>query len=131
MAVTEDRRRIGSRLGLLQIGAVFVFLTLAVSFWFIQVVQHQKYDEMAENNHQRTLPLRAPRGLLFDRNGRVLVDNRQSYTISISREHATDLERTIQMLSEVAALDPVRVKAIVDRHVKSKEPKYQPIVVVE
>jgi penicillin-binding protein 2 len=129
MAVTEDRRRIGSRLGMLQVGAVVLFLVLVVSFWFIQVVQHQKYDEMAENNHQRTLALRAPRGMLFDRNGRVLVDNRESYTISISREHAKDLDRTIHMLSEVAAIDPVRIKQIVDRH--RLEPKYRPIVVVE
>jgi penicillin-binding protein 2 len=129
MAVTEDRRRIGSRLGMLQVGAIVTFLSLVISFWFIQVVQHQKYDEMAENNHQRTLALRAPRGLLFDRNGRVLVDNRDSYTISISREHTKDLDRTIQLLSDVANLDPVRVKQVVDRH--KSEPKYRPIVVVE
>ena len=129
MAVTEDRRRIGTRLGMLQVGAIVTFLSLVISFWFIQVVQHQKYDEMAENNHQRTLALRAPRGLLFDRNGRVLVDNRDSYTISISREHTKDLDRTIQLLSDVANLDPVRVKQVVDRH--KSEPKYRPIVVVE
>ena len=125
----EDRRRIGSRLAALQVGAIVVFLVLAISFWFLQVVQHQKYDEMAENNHQRTLSLPAPRGVLFDRTGRVLVDNRNSFTVSISREHAKDLERTIRVLSQVAGLDPVQVKQIVDRH--RSEPKYRPIVVIE
>ena len=38
------------------------FSVLAVSFWVLQVVQHAKYEELAENNHQRTLALRAPRG---------------------------------------------------------------------
>ena len=47
---------------------------------------------MAENNHQRTLALRAPRGVLFDRDGRVLVENRHSFSISIVREHTKDLE---------------------------------------
>jgi len=125
----EDRRRIGSRLAALQVGAIVVFSILAISFWFLQVVQHQKYDEMAENNHQRTLPLPAPRGVLFDRTGRVLVDNRNSFTVSISREHAKDIDRTIRVLSQVAGLDPVQVKQIVDRH--RSEPKYRPIVVIE
>src|SRR6187549_2365297 len=84
---------------------------------------------MAENNHQRTLALRAPRGVLFDRNGTVLVENRSSFTISIVREHTRDLARTIELLSEVAGLDPVAVKQIVDRH--RGEPSYRPIVVVE
>ena len=69
-----------------------MFSVLAVSFWVLQVVQHAKFEEMAENNHQRTLALRAPRGVVFDRNGKVLVENRHSYSISIVREHTKDLE---------------------------------------
>ncbi len=77
MAV-EDRRRIGFRLSGLQYIITALFSVLAVSFWVLQVVQHAKYEELAENNHQRTLALRAPRGLVFDRDGRVLVVNRHS-----------------------------------------------------
>ena len=58
--------------------------------------QHAKFEEMAENNHQRTLALRAPRGVVFDRDGQVLVENRHSYSISIVREHTKDLNRTIR-----------------------------------
>ena len=43
-----------------------LFSVLAVSFWVLQVVEHAKFEEMAENNHQRTLALRAPRGILYD-----------------------------------------------------------------
>jgi penicillin-binding protein 2 len=129
MSVAEDRRRIALRLHVLQWGAVGVFVTLAIGFWFLQVVQHAKYEEMAENNHQRTLALRAPRGVLFDRNGKVLVENRHSFTISIVREHSKDLNRTVQFLSHVAHLDPQQVQQVVDRH--RGEPSYRPIVVVE
>ncbi len=117
------------RLLVLQVAAVAVFAALAIGFWFLQVAQHARFQEMAENNHQRTLALRAPRGVLFDRNGAVLVENRNSYTISILREHTRDLPRTIQMLSAVAGLDPKQVKLIVDRH--RGEPSYRPIVIVE
>jgi penicillin-binding protein 2 len=129
MSVAEDRRRIAVRINVLQLGAVGVFAVLAMSFWFLQVVQHAKYEEMAENNHQRTLALRAPRGVLFDRNGKVLVENRHSFTISIVREHSKDLTRTVQLLSQVAHLDPQQVQQIVDRH--KSEPSYRPIVIVE
>src|SRR5919106_6818001 len=106
MAVAEDRRRIGVRLTFLQVGVIVIFAALAIAFWFLQIVQNAKFEEMAENNHQRTLALRAPRGVLFDRNGRVLVENRHSFSVSIVREHTKDLNRTIHLLSQVAGLDP-------------------------
>jgi penicillin-binding protein 2 len=129
MAIAEDRRRITMRLVSLQVGVVVAFAALTIGFWFLQIVQHKQYQEMAENNHQRTLALRAPRGVLFDRNGRVLVENRHSFTISIVREHTKDIERTIRLLSAAAALDPAEVKQIVNRH--RGEPAYRPIVIVE
>ena len=129
MAVTEDRRRITIRLTVLQVGCVVVFAALGISFWLLQIVQHAKFEEMAANNHQRTLALRAPRGILYDRNGQVLVENRHSFTISIVREHTKDLDRTIRLLSSVAGLDADEVKAIVARH--RSEPTYRPVVIVE
>ena len=129
MAIQEDRRRITVRLTVLQVACVAVFAVLGISFWFLQVVENAKYEEMAENNHQRTLALRAPRGVLYDRNGQVLVENRHSFTISIVREHTKDIERTIQTLSAVAGLDPNDVRGIVARH--RSEPSYRPIVIVE
>ena len=129
MAVTEDRRRIAVRLMVLQVSVVVTFAALAIGFWFLQIIQHARYQEMAENNHQRTLALRAPRGVLFDRNGKVLVENRHSFNISIVREHTKDLDRTIALLADVAAVDSEEVRQIVDRH--RSEPTYRPIVVVE
>src|SRR5215468_4612398 len=100
----EDRRSIGNRLTILQYLITVLFSVLAVSFWVLQVVQHARFEEMAENNHQRTLALRAPRGLVFDRDGKVLVENRASYSISIVREHSKDLNRTIELLANVLGL---------------------------
>src|SRR5215813_1186802 len=127
--VVEDRRRAGMRLTALQYLITVVFSVLAVSFWVLQVVQHAKYEELAENNHQRTLALRAPRGLVFDRDGRVMVENRHSYSISIVREHTKDLNRTIRVLAAVLGLDEAGVRTIVDRH--RKEPTYRPITIVQ
>src|SRR5262245_46649339 len=129
MASVENRRRISSRLTSLQYLLSGVFALLAVSFWVLQVVQHEKFQEMAENNNQRTLPLRAPRGVVFDRDGQVLVENRHSYSISIVREHSKDLNRTIKLLASVLGYDERGVREIVDRH--RREPAYRPITIVQ
>jgi penicillin-binding protein 2 len=125
----EERRRAGIRLTVLQYVITVVFSILAVSFWVLQVVQHAKYEELAENNHQRTLALRAPRGLVFDRDGRVLVENRHSYGISIVREHSKDLNRTIHLLASVLGMEESAIRTIVDRH--RREPTYRPITIVQ
>jgi penicillin-binding protein 2 len=128
MAPHEDRRRIGLRLTVLQYAVTVLFSVLAVSFWVLQVIGHSKFQEMAENNHQRTLALRAPRGIVFDRNDAVLVKNRHSYGISIVREHSVDLNRTVRLLASVLDVDEAQVREIVDRH--RREPSYRPIPIV-
>src|SRR5437899_2594074 len=127
--VVEDRRRVGVRLSALKYLMMAVFSVLAISFWVLQVVQHAKFEEMAENNHQRTLALRAPRGIVFDRDGMVLVENRASLSISIVREQTKDLNRTVRALAGVLGVGEGTVRTIVDRH--RKEPSYRPITIMQ
>ena len=76
-----------------------LFATLAVAFWVFQVAQHQKFDEMAENNHRRRLPLPAPRGVLFDRNGKVLVENQNTVNIALDREQSGNIDDTLRLVA--------------------------------
>src|SRR5215471_12321731 len=127
--MAEDRRRATIRLTILQYTIIAIFSTLALGFWVLQVVEHAQFEEMAENNHQRTLALRAPRGVVFDRDLKVLVENRQSYSISIVREHTKDLNHTVHMLAAALGLDEAGVRQIVDRH--RREPTYRPITIIQ
>src|SRR3989338_4874902 len=122
MALAEDRRTVAIRLSVLQYLIARVFSVLAVSFWVLQVAQHETYAELAENNNQRTLALRAPRGVVFDRNGGVLVENRHSYSISILREPKKDLNRPVPLLGSVLGFGGRGGGEIVDRH--RREPAY-------
>jgi len=105
------------------------FALLGVGFWYIQVLHNQTYREMAEANTERKLALRAPRGVLFDRFDRVLVENRDAYAISILREHTTDLEATITKLAAATNVSEKSVRETVARHAST--PRYQPIVVID
>ena len=127
--MAEDRRLATIRLAILTYTVIGIFSTLAIGFWVMQVVEHAKFEEMAENNHQRTLALRAPRGIVFDRDLKVLVENRRSYSISIVREHTKDLNRTVRLLAEAIGMDEEAVRLVVERH--RREPSYRPIMIVQ
>jgi penicillin-binding protein 2 len=129
MAVAEDKRRLIIRITVIQTVVLVAFVLLTGGFWFFQVAQHEKFRAMAENNHQRTLPLRAPRGVILDRHGRALVENRNAFNISILREHSVDLERTIRLLADVTGVPESRIREVIARH--RGEPTYRPIVVIQ
>jgi penicillin-binding protein 2 len=128
MAIAEDKRRMNTRIVAIQAVVLGAFVLLVGSFWFFQVAQRDKFREMAENNHQRTLPLRAPRGVILDRHGRPLVENRNSFNVSILREHSVDLDGTIRLLANVTGEPEEQIRETVARH--RGEPTYRPIVVV-
>jgi penicillin-binding protein 2 len=124
----DDRRSLPRRLTAMQYVIAAVFVLLGVVFWYFQVAQHAKFKEMAENNHQRTLALRAPRGTLFDRDGRVLVRNRQAFNISLVREQSRDLDATLALIAAVTGTPEAELREVVNRH--AREPRYRPVVLV-
>jgi penicillin-binding protein 2 len=129
IGIVEERRRLQGRIGILHGVVAAGFLLLLAGFWYFQVLQHEKFREMAENNHQRTLPLRAPRGVMFDRHGEVLVENRASFNISVMREHSRDLDRTVRLLAAVTGEDAAQMRDELARH--RHEPSYRPVVLVQ
>lgn len=109
-------------------GIVLVFAGLAAGFWWLQVVQYDKYRQHAEDNHQRTLVLSAPRGAVLDRDGRVLAENRNSLNITLSREQAEDLEGTVALLADLSGVPLSELRAIVERH--RRDPPFRPVVLI-
>src|SRR6476619_7577839 len=93
----DDRRSLTLRLSVMQYVITGAFAALAIGFWIFQIAQHEKYREMAEENHLRRLPLPAPRGVLLDRDGRVLVDNQNSRNIALVREQTHNLDQTLHI----------------------------------
>ena len=109
-------------------GIVLVFVGLGVGFWLLQVVQYDRYLKLAESNHQRTLILSAPRGAVLDRDGRVLIENRDSLNITLSREQAEDLDGTVALLAELSGVPLSELQATLERH--RRDPPYRPVVLI-
>jgi penicillin-binding protein 2 len=125
----DDRRSLTLRLTVMQYLIALLFAMLAVGFWIFQIAQHDKFREMAEENHLRRLPLRAPRGVLLDRNGKVLVENRNTFNIALVREQTKDTDRTLALLAAATGADEAQLREIVNR--RRRDPSYRPIVLIE
>src|SRR5690242_19756917 len=68
---------------------IFAFILLALlgsRLYYLQVVKGEYYSDRAESQRVRFIPIPAPRGAIFDRNGKLLVDSRPTYNVVISNE---------------------------------------------
>ena len=93
----DDRRSLTIRLAVLQYLVAVLFAALAVGFWIFQIAQHEKFLEIAENNRLRKLPLPAPRGVLLDRHGKVLVENQSTLNIALVREQTKNIADVLRV----------------------------------
>ena len=82
--MTLESRRL--RLGVVAIVIVSLFAALLARLWYLQVLAAPTYRLQADVNRVRTIYTEAPRGRILDRQGRVLVDNRVSDAVVVSRE---------------------------------------------
>ncbi len=94
------------RVGVAGVAVLLAFTLLAARFIYLQVVQHKTYASKAEDNRISIVPVPPNRGLILDRNGVVLARNYSAYTLEIFPARVTDLDRTIQALSEYLEVQP-------------------------
>ena len=66
---------------------ILLFAGLILRYWQLQVVRSTAYDELARANHVRPVPETAPRGLILDREGRIVAENRPSFNLTLEGEH--------------------------------------------
>src|SRR6201996_7687589 len=82
----EDPKRASGKIAIFQYLTVAVFVFLVSGFWRLQVQNPDVYSEAAERNRIKSTPLLAPRGKILDRDGRVIVDNKASYSLLLNRD---------------------------------------------
>jgi penicillin-binding protein 2 len=86
MKLNDHVQNLSARVSTIHI-VVFVLLALlGVRLYFLQIVKGEYYSERAENQRIRLIPIPAPRGAIFDRKGRLLVDSRPTYNVVLSNE---------------------------------------------
>ncbi|MDX1646350.1 MAG: penicillin-binding protein 2 [Longimicrobiales bacterium] len=105
-----QRRAVGAHL------AVALFLSaLIVGFFRIQVLGSDTWALRAASNRIRTLPIPAPRGTIYDREGRIVADNVPGYSITILPGPRDSVRATLERMSRYVELSDERVERLMDR----------------
>ena len=83
---------------------------LLLRLWFLQVVHGSYYRDKSENNRTRSIRVEAPRGIIYDRHGKVIVRNRPAFNLAILTEDIKDVNKTLEKIAEILKLDSDKLK---------------------
>jgi penicillin-binding protein 2 len=106
--------------------AVLVLLILSY-YWKVQILDYRKFWEMAEANQTRTRAIGAPRGLIRDRNGVLLADNKVSFKVSLVREHLKQVGAFYPAISQLLGITEEELRSRVERF--KGLPLFKPVVI--
>jgi penicillin-binding protein 2 len=121
----RDEKVSAVKLHATQYVVVLLLAILASGMWRLQILGVTSYRLLAEANRVRKQPVTAPRGKLFDREGRILVDNYPSVSCYLLREQVKDLQTDIPLIARGLNLPVEQIQASLRRFGSS--PKYEPI----
>lgn len=96
---------------------------------YLQVVQHDVYITRSENNRVRVEPLPPTRGLIYDRNGELLAENRPTYNLTLVRERVDDIDATLELLIDLLDLPDAEIEAFRERSRQRQRP-FQPALLM-
>jgi len=91
------------------------FVALLGAFFRTQVVDHQNYATQSEENRLRAIPLPAPRGIIYDRNGQIIAENLPAYSVSLIAPNEDSLRAALNTLQPTLQLSPNDISAAVRR----------------
>lgn len=80
---------------------LFVFIVIILRVFYIQVIDYKKLNEKASDLWSRNLPIKADRGLIYDRNGVVLADNATTTSLVVIPNQIKNKEETATKLAEI------------------------------
>jgi len=114
-----------AKLHVAQYVVALVLFVLGVGLWRLQVLGATNYRVLAEQNRIRKVPVLAPRGKIFDREGRIIVDNYPSVSCYLLREGQKNLEADLPLIASGLHIPVEQIEATIKRF--QYAPKYQPL----
>ncbi|MEG0860550.1 MAG: penicillin-binding protein 2 [Pseudomonas sp.] len=102
----KDARMVRSRVVVGAVAIVLLICVLIARLYYLQVIQYEYHSTLSENNRVHVQPIPPTRGLIFDRNGVIIADNRPSFSLSMTRERSGDWQQVLDVIVEVLELTP-------------------------
>lgn len=123
----NDKRMPQGRLAIASYVIVGMIALLLFGFWKLQIVDSDRYSQLAERNRIRSIPIIAPRGSMLDRDGRVLVDNYPSFSVLLLRDAPTQVENLLPQIADGLGMTLDEVRQQIEA--AKAMPKFQPIII--
>jgi len=109
---------------------VLMFGVLVARLVTLQIVEHETYQSRADDNRTKIQTLAPSRGMIYDRNGRILADNKTSFSLAIVPERTDDLDALLHSIVEILTLTPQHLGRIRNALDKPRRPD-SAVVVLE
>ena len=127
--VREHRDDLILRIRVLAALVVGLLAVIGAGYWYVQLVRGDEYRRLADENRLRKLFIQAPRGLIYDRRKRLLVENIPSYNLMLDRSRSQNVEKALGFAAEVLGRRPEDLLALLDRY--RSVPAFTPVLVAE
>ncbi|HTM15534.1 MAG TPA: penicillin-binding protein 2 [Terracidiphilus sp.] len=127
--VTRGEKLPALKFAVVQYAILALILALSAGLWRLQILGAHNFRMLAEQNRIRKVPILAPRGKLFDRENRLVVDNYPSVSCFLVREQNRNVDADLPMIARGLHLDLDQLKATLHKYRLS--PGYQPIPIKE
>ena len=108
---------------------VTIFVALFSRLWFLQVLEASEFRQLAKQNRTRLVESEPPRGLILDRNGKMLVRNRRSLSVTVDRQIVDTHKKTRKVLHRLSAQLDIPVKELKDNLQDEAVSPYKPVAV--
>ena len=123
----RDRRIFTGRLLIAGLAAIVLTSIVLYRYFDLQVTRHQDFATHSDNNRVHVRPAAPSRGLIYDRNGELLADNRPSYSLSIIRERSEDLEQLLLQISSLIDISSDDIERFEKRLKRRKPYEHTPL----
>jgi penicillin-binding protein 2 len=89
---------------------VLLLLAFLVRLIYLQIINHDHYITLSQDNRVRVVAIPPPRGLIYDRNGVVLAENLPNYSLEITPSQIKHLDKTLDQLAQLVELEDAELK---------------------
>ena len=131
MKLYDQAQNLGTRVGTIQVIAFVLLAILGVRLYYLQVVKGEYYSDKAENQRIRLIPIPAPRGAIFDRQGKLLVDSRPTHNITLSNELIKKIDISDRIADYAGGLNVDRQYLVERINLIKKQPGFETMVLKE
>ncbi|MGO1208323.1 MAG: penicillin-binding protein 2 [Pseudomonas putida] len=125
----KDARLVRNRVVVGAVAIVLLICVLIARLYYLQIIQYDYHSTLSENNRVHVQPIPPTRGLIFDRNGVIVADNRPSFSLSMTRERAENWQEVLDTIVEVLDLT-TDDRALFEKRMRQGRRPFEPVPIL-